>query len=182
MTICSMHPGGRRELPADAFYPSDQHRKIARCKACRAAAKKNTPPAAEPQAILLSTPGPVRKIGNYFIHEQALLIADAMQAGKIVLFTSILEIDGDTKHPRNKRVTFTQQHAPEEYRACMAWLESLSGVDAPTSDAERDTALQLADEATQKLIAAQAEIAELKAALAPLKALLGKASLNGSPA
>lgn len=176
MTICTIHPGGRQELPADAFYPSDRHRALSRCKACRAASKaaKNTPQAAESQAILLSTPGPVRKIGGYFIHEHALLIADVMQAGKIVLFTSILEIDGDTKHPRNKRVIFTQQHAPEEYRACMAWLESLSGADAPASDTERDAALQLADEATQKLIAAQAEIAELKAALAPLKALLGK--------
>ena len=183
MTICKQHPGGAKELPANAFYPSDQGRAFAPCKECRKTGKRIAPKPQQPAIAVttLAVGGAVRKIGGYYIHENALLIADAMQDGKLVLHTTILEIDGDTKHPRNKRIIFTRQHSPDEYRACLAWLESLCGSDAPASNDERDAALQLADEATQKLIAAQSEIAELKAALEPLKALLGKVSVrNGS--
>ena len=174
MTICKQHPGGAKELPVNAFYPSDQGRAFAPCKECRKTGKRIA-------VTTLAVGGAVRKIGGYYIHENALLIADAMQDGKLVLHTTILEIDGDTKHPRNKRIIFMRQHSPDEYHACLAWLASLCGSDAPASNDERDAALQLADEATQKLIAAQSEIAELKAALEPLKALLGKVSVrNGS--
>lgn len=182
MTICKQHPGGAKELPDAAFYPSDQGRNYAPCKECRKTGKR-TPKPQQPATTVtaIAVGGAMRKIGGYYIHENALLIADAVQDGKLVLHTTILEIDGDTKHPRNKRIIFTRQHSPDEYRDCLAWLTSLCGSDASASNDERDAALQLADEATQKLIAAQAEIAELKAALEPLKALLGKAVVrNGS--
>lgn len=190
---CNQHPGGPADLPLDNFYPSDHGREWAPCKACRLRtakerdeAKKNgtyVPKAKtfarkQPQAVAtaeLVTQPTMYKIGGYYIHHDAILIADTLQDGKVTLYTTILEIDGETKHPRNKKLLFTKQHAPDEYRACLAWLADMAG--APrleTSDNER-AAMELADEATKRLAAANKEIADLKSALAPLKALL-----NGS--
>lgn len=74
MTICKQHPGGAKELPDTAFYPSDQGRVTAPCKECRKAGKRIAP---------LTVGGAMRKIGGYYIHENALLIADTMQGGII---------------------------------------------------------------------------------------------------
>lgn len=182
MTICKNHPGGSADLPEESFYPSDLERKAPICKACRARIKsarikkqamQSAP--AQPTAIAvaeLATPVHGRlKVGGYYLHPDCILIVDTLQDGKVVLHTSIIEIEPESKHPRNKKLIFTRQHAPAEYAAIVAWL----GGNAPAlADPEREAALQLADEATQKLIAAEARIKELEAAIAPLKALMGK--------
>lgn len=179
MAICKNHPGGSTDLPEESFYPSDLERKAPICKACRARmAKARTKKQAlqsAPTAIAvaeLATPLHGRlKVGGYYLHPDCILIVDTLQDGKVTLHTSIIEIEPESKHPRNKKLIFTRQHAPAEYAAIVAWL----GGNAPDlADPEREAALQLADEATQKLIAAEARIKELEAAIAPLKALMGK--------
>ena len=118
------------------------------------------------------------RIGGYYIHESAVLIADVMQDGKVTLFTTILEIDGDTKHPRNKKLLFTKQHAPTEYRETIAWLKSMASEPIDTADdTDRETALQLAEEATQKLIAAEKKIADLQAKIDSIKIAMNGALL-----
>jgi hypothetical protein len=184
---CNNHPGGPADLPEADFYASDRNQRAAMCRQCRldraaekrGAARQATSaqpaPAIEASAVVteLTTPTSVRRIGGYFIHEQCLLVADTMQAGKVTLFTTILEIDGDTKHPRNKRIIFSQQASPDEYRATLAWLNELAGAPtAPAADAERDTALQLAEEYETKLRAAENKNAELEKALSGVRSLL----------
>jgi len=130
--------------------------------------------AAEP----LVMPARMARVGGYYIHESAVLIADVMQDGKVTLFTTILEIDGETKHPRNKKLLFTQQHAPTEYRATIAWLKSMASEPIDTADdTDRETALQLAEEATQKLIAAEKKIADLQAKIDSIKIAMNGALL-----
>lgn len=179
MTICKNHPGGSADLPEANFYPSDLSGRMPICKACRARmAKARTKKQAlqsAPTAIAvaeLATPVHGRlKVGGYYLHPDCILIVDTLQDGKVVLHTSIIEIEPESKHPRNKKLIFTRQHAPAEYAAIVAWL----GGNAPAvADPEREAALQLADEATQKLIAAEARIKDLEAAIAPLRALMGK--------
>ena len=171
MTICKNHPGGSADLPEANFYPSDLSGRTPICKACRARmAKART----KKQALQSAPTAPVHgrlKVGGYYLHPDCILIVDTLQDGKLVLHTSIIEIEPESKHPRNKKLIFTRQHAPAEYAAIVAWL----GGNAPAvADPEREAALQLADEATQKLIAAEARIKDLEAAIAPLRALMGK--------
>jgi len=54
MTICKQHPGGAKELPANAFYPSDQGRAFAPCKECRKTSKRIAPKPQQP-AIAVTT-------------------------------------------------------------------------------------------------------------------------------
>ena len=103
------------------------------------------------------------------------MIVDTLQAYKVTIHTSILEIDGETKHPRNKRLIFTKQHAPDEYQAIMDWLASHSET-PPVAPEDTQAALQLAEEATTKLRDAQEEIKTLKHKIASFRALLGDAS------
>ena len=180
MTICKNHPGGSADLPEANFYPSDLSGRTPICKACRARmAKARTKKQAlqsAPTAIAvaeLATPVHGRlKVGGYYLHPDCILIVDTLQDGKLVLHTSIIEIEPESKHPRNKKLIFTRQHAPTEYAAIVAWLGG--NTPPPASDAERDAALQLAEEAEKKLAAAQLRIEELESAIAPLRALIGK--------
>jgi len=199
---CYCHPGGRTELDESEFAPSDRTRESAPCRKCRArlerertAAKKagtytpkhrryspqrkavEQPATPEPITAELITTHTFVKIGGYFVAERAILLADTLQDGKVTLFTTILEIDGETKHPRNKKLIFTRQHAPEEYSATIAWLNSSAGVPTivePTMNEQ--AAMQLAEEATERLKTANKEISDLKAKLAQFRALL-----NGVP-
>lgn len=189
MTIrCSAHLTEPVDLDITAFYLSDRIHKIAICKKCRLRRAKEKRIAAK-QALHIETPnietpqnntssnqesfGSMRKVGGYFISENALLIADALTVGRIVVYTTILEIDRETKTPRNKRLIFTQQNDPQEYRLMVTWLATLAGSPIETIEtANEQAALQLADEATTKLAAAIKQIQELEAALAPLRKLL----------
>lgn len=125
-------------------------------------------------AVLESTPT-IIKVHRYYINPSAILIVDTLQADKIVIHTSVLEIDGETKHPRNKRLIFTKQHALDEYQAIMGWLCANSNT-PPTAPEDAQAALQLAEEATARLTEAHKEIASLKAKIAQFRALLGDAS------
>ena len=173
------------ELPTSAFYPSDQARKEVPCKECRnrLAKERNQREVTVARASTNGTrsngksPTVAAKhgrlqIGGYYLHPDCILIVDTLQDGKVVLHTSIIEIEPESKHPRNKKLIFTRQHAPTEYAAIVAWLGG--NTPPPASDAERDAALQLAEEAEKKLAAAQLRIEELESAIAPLRALIGK--------
>lgn len=190
MPICNHHPGGAVELPASAFYPSDQARKEVPCKECRnrlakernrrevtvARASTNGTRSNGKSPTVAAKPTTAKhgrlQIGGYYLHPDCILIVDTLQDGKVVLHTSIIEIEPESKHPRNKKLIFTRQHAPSEYAAIVAWLGG--NTPPPASDAERDAALQLAEEAEKKLAAAQLRIEELESAIAPLRALIGK--------
>lgn len=131
------------------------------------------PPVAVTATAELTTPGCLIKVNKYYIAPATILIADTLQDGKVVLHTSILEIDGETKHPKNKRLIFTQQHAPDEYAAVLAWLRANAGMPhVDPNDAQ--AALQLAEEATSQLAEARKEIATLKTKIAQFRALLGE--------
>ena len=139
--------------------------------------KNGTEPHADPQSntVLESFAPTIIKVHGYYINPATILIVDTLQQDKVVIHTSILEIDGETKHPRNKRLIFTRQHAPDEYAAIMGWLASHSET-PPVAPEDAQAALQLADEATTKLRDAQEEIKTLKHKLAQFRALLGDAS------
>lgn len=195
---CYCHPGGAADLPEDQFAPSDRSRVSAPCRKCRQRtnqereqARKNgtyvpkarrwapqKPKQAQPNAVTdatteLISPARFVKIGGYFIAENTVLIADALQEGKVTLFTTILEIDGDTKHPRNKKLIFTRQHSPDEYRATIAWLNAMAGEPAlAVPSMNEQAAMQLAEEATTRLASANKQIEELKAKIAQFKTLL----------
>lgn len=200
MTIrCSAHPNGSIDLPETAFYASDRNHKVAICKECRkrkakqraAAARQlrravivpindvalETPPIdtpeTQPRNVQATSDGSMQKIGGYYISANAVLIADVTQAGRVVVHTSLLEIDRETKHPRNKRLLFTQVNDPIEYKAMLTWLDQLAGVPIELiTNANELAALQLAEEMQTKLTAANQRIAELEAAIAPLRSLL----------
>lgn len=130
------------------------------------------PPTEQPVPVATSTPC-VIKINGYYIAPRAILIVDTLQNDKVVIHTSILEIDGETKHPRNKKLIFTRQHAPDEYQAVIAWLRENADVPIPATQSEdTQVALQLAEEATVKLAAAEKEIEALKKKVAQFRALL----------
>ena len=198
MTKCYKHPGGSVELPADAFYASDRDRPSAMCRECRlrgekerAAAKKNgtyvakrpvwarhekpatndSAPHVATEAALI-TPAHFVKIGGYYFAQGTILLADTLQADKVTLHTTILEIDGETKHPRNKKLLFTRQHAPEEYYAVLAYLSAASGVPTADPSMNEEAAMALAEEATKALAAAQEQIKELRTKLDKFKAVL----------
>lgn len=115
-----------------------------------------------------STP-PMVKIGPLYLHERLVLLADTGEQGRLIIHTTIIEIDPATKHPRNKRITFKQESEPAEYRAALAWLDSMTG-SAPASD---DTALELAAETERKLNAANDRIKELEQQLSIVRSALG---------
>jgi hypothetical protein len=105
-------------------------------------------------------------VGQYTINPAGWVVADD-QGVRVELFTTALEIDGLTKHPRTKKLTFDNAN---EMRLVRAWLSQQSGGIFSSTDAlekERDTALELA-EASE----ARAKIAEQK--LAQFRALLGQ--------
>ncbi len=114
---------------------------------------------------LVCKPPVLVRAGELYLHERLLLIADvARQEGSaaVRLYSTIIEIDPASKHPRNKIVNFIQSRDPREYAQVMAWLDSLAGNPPPAVD---DTALELAAELERQLIVAKKEIAELKAKL-----------------
>lgn len=118
-------------------------------------------------------PKSMQRIGGYYISETTVLLADVTNAGRVVVHTSLLEIDRETKTPRNKRLLFTQQNDPIEYKTMLAWLDTLAGTPIEIVNAANETAaLQLAAEMEIKLNAANTKIAQLEAALAPLRALM----------
>lgn len=118
-------------------------------------------------------PKSMQRIGGYYISETTVLLADVTNAGRVVVHTSLLEIDRETKTPRNKRLLFTQQNDPIEYKTMLAWLDTLAGTPIEIVNAANETAaLQLAAEMETKLNAANTKIAQLEAALAPLRALM----------
>jgi len=119
--------------------------------------------AAAPVHAVVATPiaPQLARIGEFYLSERMILIAHTgNQEGSpaIRFYTSILEIDPTTKHPRNKIVNFTKSRDPKEYAQALAWLNSMAGEMPPAVD---DTALELAAELEKKLNAANAEIAEL---------------------
>jgi hypothetical protein len=202
MTIrCNAHPGGPVDLEPSAFYPSDQRRKIAICIKCRLRRAKElrdrkkqasvAPTAATSNDIMTVTPQveqvqsvietmysnqptqTMQKIGGYYISENTLLLVDTTQTDRVVIHTTLLEIDRETKHPRNKRLLFTLANDPKEYHGILAWVDRLAGTPIDvTSTVNEHAALQLAAETEQKLVAANKRIEELEAALKPLRALL----------
>ena len=195
---CNYHPGGSAMLDEDAFSPSDRTRVSAPCRACRARmarerdarvkagtyvpkTRKWAPsqpstngaaPSAETATTERITPAHFVRIGGYYFAQGTILLADTLQDGKVVLHTTILEIDGETKHPRNKKLLFTRQHAPEEYHATLAYLSAAS--DAPPADpsVNEQVAMQLAEEAAAELANANKQIEELRAKLEKFKAVL----------
>jgi len=119
--------------------------------------------AAAPVHAVVATPiaPQLARIGEFYLSKRMILIAHTgNQEGSPALrfYTSILEIDPATKHPRNKIVNFTKARDPKEYAQAVAWLNSMAGEMPPAVD---DTALELAAELEKKLNAANAEIAEL---------------------
>jgi len=119
---------------------------------------------------LCSAPQVVR-IGELYLAECMLLIAStAFQEASpaIRIYTTILEIDPATKHPRNKVLNFIKSREPKEYAAALAWLDSMAG--AP--HAADETALELAAELESKLNAAKKEIADLRGKLDAIRGAL----------
>jgi len=148
----------------------------------RVASDNGTAPALEaPQTSTPNPPNPVTtelattprliKAGGYYIAGEAILIAGCHERDKVVLYTSIIEIDGVTKLSRNKRIVFNRQQEPDEYAAIMAWLRANAN-EPQTSPEDTHAALQLAEEATGKLTVALAEIETLKGKLAQFRAML----------
>lgn len=115
---CNYHPGGPAMLDENAFSPSDRTRVSAPCRACRARMARERDakvkagtyvpktrkwaPHAETATTERITPAHFVRIGGYYFAQGTILLADTLQDGKVVLHTTILEIDGETKHPRNK--------------------------------------------------------------------------------
>lgn len=130
-------------------------------------------PDEQPAGAVLASGTLMIKAKDYYISPGTILIADALQADKITLFTSVLEISDDTttKFVRSKKLIFTKQHAPDEYAAVMAWLRANSDTPASTPD-DAQAALQLAEEAQAKLTLAREEIAQLKTKIAQFRKML----------
>ncbi len=119
---------------------------------------------------LVCNPPSLVRIGELYLHERMLLIADtarqeASQALRI--YTTIIEVDPGTKHPRNKVINFVKTRDPREYAQAMAWLDDLAG----TPHAVDETALELAAELESKLNVANKEIAELKAKIEAIRGM-----------
>ncbi len=132
------------------------------------------PPAAPP-AVPIETSelvsSPLVRIGDLYLHERMLLIADTVRqeaSDAVRIYTTIIEVDPATKHPRNKIINFVRARDPREYAQARAWLDSLAGM----PQAADDTALELAAELERKLNAAKGEIAELKAKIESIRGML----------
>lgn len=110
----------------------------------------------------------VVKIGTLYIPETVNWLADTLDTGRVTLHTAILEIDPNTKHARNKRVTFRKDTEPREYAQLVAWLDDLAGEPPNVVD---ETALELAAELEMKLNAANKEIADLKAKIDAIRGI-----------
>lgn len=114
------------------------------------------PPVPEP-------PRPAR-VGQYTINPAGWIAADD-QGGRLELFTTALEIDPTTKHPRTKKLVF---ETPGELRLIRAWLAQQAGGVLPAADveaieSERDAALKLAEEAEQRAREAEEKMKAVKA-------------------
>ena len=110
-------------------------------------------------------------IGNLYLHERLLLIADKTQidgSPALRVHTTVIEVDPATKHPRNKVIKIIKSQEPREYAQVVAWLDSLAGL----PHAIDETALELAAELESKLNAAQKEIAELKGKIDAIRGAL----------
>lgn len=185
---CNYHPGGPAMLDENAFSPSDRTRVSAPCRACRARMARERDakvkagtyvpktrkwaPHAETATTERITPAHFVRIGGYYFAQGTILLADTLQDGKVVLHTTILEIDGETKHPRNKKLLFTRQHAPEEYHATLAYLSAASGAPPADPSVNEQVVMQLAEEAASELANANKQIEELRAKLEKFKAVL----------
>ena len=126
-------------------------------------------PVVESAPVVIS-PSVVR-IGEFYLSEHMLLIVHTgNQEGSPALrfYTTIIEVDPATKHPRNKIINFIKARDPREYAQSVAWLDSLAG-NPPHAD---DTALELAAELERKLNAANEEIANLKAKIEAIRGAL----------
>lgn len=133
----------------------------------------STPIAYEPTPIVPQPTAAYIKAGGYYIASPAILIAGTHEKDKVVLYTSIIEIDGVTKLSRNKRIVFTKQQEPDEYAAVMAHLR-INSATPDTTPEDITAALQLAEEASAKLALANKEIESLKTKIAQFRAVLGE--------
>ena len=117
-----------------------------------------------------TTPSLVR-IGELYLHERLLLVADTARqeaSDAVRLYTTIIEVDPATKHPRNKIINFIKARDPREYAQARAWIDSLAGDPHPADD----TALELAADLERQLNAARKENADLKAKLDAIRGAL----------
>ena len=120
---------------------------------------------------LVSAPAALVWIGDLYLHERLLLIADTARqeaSDAVRIYTTIIEIDPATKHPRNKIINIRKAYEPREYAQVKAWLDGMAG-DAPHAD---DTALELAAELERKLNAALEERDEYKRKLDAIRGAL----------
>ena len=112
---------------------------------------------------------PFTRIGDYYFNSGAILVADATHSGVIKLFTPLLEVDGPTRQAKNKVIIFQKDQDVEEYRQVMGWLKSSSQDadlyqrDCSTLEAERDAAMQLAEQAEARAADAETQLAKVKA-------------------
>ena len=121
---------------------------------------------------LLCSPPTLVRIGDLYLSERMLLIADIARqeaSPALRIYTTIIEVDPATKHPRNKIVNFNKGREPREYAQARAWLDGMAGVPPQAVD---ETALELAAELERKLNTANHEIAELKAKLDAIRGAL----------
>jgi hypothetical protein len=121
-------------------------------------------------APLLPQPALVRTNDLYLSERMLLIVSTAFQEASPALriYTTILEIDPATKHPRNKVLNFIKAREPREYEQVRAWLDGMAG--AP--HAADETALELAAELEAKLNAAKKEIADLTRKLDAIRGAL----------
>ena len=115
---------------------------------------------------------PMVRIGELYLHERMLLIADTARqeaSEALRIYTTIIEVDPATKHPRNKIVNFIKTRDPREYAQAVAWLDSLAGAPIEAVD---DTALELAVDLERKLNAANEEIGQLKAKIEAIRGMI----------
>ncbi len=115
---------------------------------------------------------PMVRIGELYLHERMLLIADTARqeaSDAVRIYTTVIEVDPATKHPRNKVVNFIKTRDPREYAQALVWLNSLAGAPIEAVD---DTALELAAETELKLSAANKEIAALKAKIEAIRSMI----------
>lgn len=136
--------------------------------AAPASIQSDSTPVADQTACILP---PLVRIGEFYLSDKMLLIVHTgNQEGSPALrfYTTILEIDPATKHPRNKIINFVKSRDPREYAQAAAWLDSMAG----TPHAVDETALELAAELEQKLNAANQEIASLKAKIEAIRGAL----------
>lgn len=111
----------------------------------------------------------VARIGRLYLHERLLLLAYQEQPETLRIYTTIIEVDPATKHPRNKIINIRKAYKPREYAQVLAWLDGMAGTPPAVVD---DTALELAAELERKLNAALDERDELKRKLDAIRGAL----------